>query len=80
MPKVLLVGNISNKRKRENFYLTYSSIGPKKSQIKRKVGLKLVSELQATVLGNRKGSHQSGKYKLETEYVFISDTELIFKP
>lgn len=52
----------------------------KKSQIKRKLGAKLVSELQATVLGKGKGSYQSGKYKLETEYVFISDTELIFKP
>lgn len=53
MPKVLLVGNISNKRKKENFYLINSNTGPNKAQIKRKRRVNLASEFQATVLGNR---------------------------
>lgn len=48
MPKVLLVGNIANKGKKEKFYLTNSNTGPNKAQIKREIRLKLASESQAT--------------------------------
>lgn len=46
MPKVLLGGNISNKREKEKFYVINSNTGPNKAQIKRQLRLKLASEFQ----------------------------------